>query len=76
MTVTSFLPAHLPEFETAETPAPDHTGKPYRAALPNAGEVVAGLYAMAHRQTFGPDGEDLINDTIRLLEYARKRGML
>jgi len=51
-------------------------GKPYRAALPNSGEVVAGLYAMAHRQTFGPDGDDLINDTIRLLEYARKRSLL
>ncbi|MCA0421900.1 MAG: hypothetical protein LCH61_01025 [Proteobacteria bacterium] len=73
MTARHFLPVHLPEFETAETPAPDHLGQPYRAALPNAGEVVAGLYAMAHRQTFQPDGDKLIADTIRLIEYVRKR---
>lgn len=76
MTTRRFLPVHLPEFEIAESPAPDHCGQPYRAALPNSAEVVAGLRAMAYRQTFQPDGDVLIADVIRLLEHARKRGLL
>lgn len=76
MTTRHFLPVHLPEFELAETPAPDHRGQPYVRDLPDAGKVVAGLWAMLRRQTFGPNGEDLIEDTIRLMEHVRKGGRL
>lgn len=73
---TRFIPVHLPEFETAETPAPDHEGRPRHVSPFSAPGTTAALWAIHHRGVLMPGDMDAIFAAIRLLEAAMKRGVL
>lgn len=76
MTVTHFLPVHLPEFETAETPAPDHLGRAQHVPVFSAAGTAMGLRVMFNRRSFLPGDDDVIYAALRLIEDGMKRGVL
>lgn len=62
------VPVHLPDFETSETPAPDHSGRAQHVPVFNPSATAIGLRAMLNRRSFLPGDDDVIYAAIRLIE--------
>ncbi len=73
---TRFIPVHLPEFETAETPAPDHEGRPQHVPVFSAPGTVTRLRQIIHRQSLADGDMDAIFAACRLIEGAMNRGQM
>lgn len=66
--MVKLLPVHLPEFETAEAPAPDHMGRAQHLPVFNPSAVAMGLRVMLNRRSFLTGDDDVIYAAIRLIE--------
>lgn len=76
MANTLFLPVHLPEFETAEAPAPDHAGNQQHVPVFSAFGTALRLGVMLARGSMSPGDSDVIFAAKRLIEDGYKRGVL
>lgn len=76
MTITRFLPVHLPEFETGEAPAPDHEGHPRHVPIYNPTGVTLALQQLLHRGELRAGDYPALYAAIQLIDAAAKRGVL
>lgn len=76
MTSKRYLPVHLPEFETAEAPAPDHAGNPQHVPVFSAFGTALRLGLILSRGSMAPGDCDVIFAAKRLIEDGYKRGVL